>query len=158
SRVRSAWNGMPLRIESPKLKDVRSWLRAGLFSELEHAQLSFDCSVMDHRGLRIVEGSTARAACQAGIEIVCQLIKRKPNAVIGFASGGNLQVFYQELIKLRRINKISFSGVKAIALETMPAKEADGEGQASWLTFFNDLGISSGNVHFLKAFNSASIG
>lgn len=58
----------------------------------------------------------AQATALAGAQVQ-QQIMRKPESVLGFATGGTMEALYAELIRLHRHQALSFAGVRSFNLD-----------------------------------------
>lgn len=60
---------------------------------------------------------TKHAACALGARWIARLLRQKPNAVLGLATGSTPVLLYQELIRLHREEGLDFSGVTTFNLD-----------------------------------------
>lgn len=67
--------------------------------------------------MRVIIRPTAEAACITAARIIADQVLRKPNSVLGLATGGTPVVCYRELIRLHRENHLDFSQVTTFNLD-----------------------------------------
>ncbi len=67
--------------------------------------------------MRVIIRNDAASACISAARIIAALVKRKPTAVLGLATGGTPVVCYQELIRLHQQESLDFSQVTTFNLD-----------------------------------------
>ncbi len=90
------------------------------------------------------------AAAKVAARIIEDLIRRKPSAVLGLATGGTPLGLYQELIRLHREKGLDFSGITTFNLDEYVGISP--EHPASYHRFmqenlFDHVNILPGNIH-----------
>jgi glucosamine-6-phosphate deaminase len=81
---------------------------------------------------------------------VADLIKRKPNAVLGLATGSSPLAAYEELAQLIHSEKIDVSHVRGFALDEyigLPLSHPQSYHSTIWRTVVEPLGLNPANVH-----------
>ena len=82
--------------------------------------------------------------------IVAEQINRKPDSVIGFATGSTPVGMYKELIKLNKAGKLSFSGIIAFNLdEYFPIKKSNAQSYDYFMkdNLFNHVNIDKSKLN-----------
>jgi glucosamine-6-phosphate deaminase len=100
--------------------------------------------------LRVIIRPTAEAACITAARMIADQVIRKPNSVLGLATGGTPVVCYRELIRLHREGKLDFSQVTSFNLDEYVGLPADHP--QSYHTFmdenlFNHINVLKSNIH-----------
>ena len=67
--------------------------------------------------MEIVIQSTAEAASIVAAKIIAQLVRRKPDAVLGLATGSTPLALYRELVRMHCEDGLDFSGVRTFNLD-----------------------------------------
>ncbi|MFT0762610.1 glucosamine-6-phosphate deaminase [Scrofimicrobium sp. R131] len=81
---------------------------------------------------------------------VARVLRRKPNAVIGLATGSSPLPLYQELIRLQQAGEISFAEAKAFCLDEyvgLPADHPEGYRNFIEREFTGQVDFAPGTVH-----------
>ena len=90
-------------------------------------------------------GVGAKAAC-----VMADVIKNKPNAVIGLATGSSPLTMYAELIKKYESGELSFEKVTSVNLDEYAGLSADHDQSYSYFmhkNLFNHINIKEENVN-----------
>jgi len=90
----------------------------------------------------------SRKAC----EILVNEISKKPNLVLGFATGETPLGFYKELVNVYKKKKIDFSKIKSFNLdEYYSIKKSDKNSYSYYMhkNLFDKVNIKKGNINFL---------
>jgi glucosamine-6-phosphate deaminase len=100
--------------------------------------------------MEVIIQSDADAAARMAARVVAKLIRRKPNAVLGLATGNTPLGLYRELVRLHREEELDFSRVTTFNLDEYVGLAADHP--ASYHAFmhenlFNHLNIPRGQIH-----------
>ena len=85
-----------------------------------------------------------------GAEKVAALIKDKPNAVIGFATGSTPLGLYQQLIQFHKIDGLDFSGITTFNLDEYIGLQADhvqSYAYFMWRHLFSHINVNKEAVH-----------
>jgi len=96
--------------------------------------------------------SSQNAVSKEAVEILCRQIKKKPNLVLGLATGTTMKPFYKELIKHCKRCKLDFSKVKTFNLDEYSGlSEGDKHSLRHFMenNFFKHVNISKKNIYFL---------
>jgi glucosamine-6-phosphate deaminase len=83
-------------------------------------------------------------------QIIGTLLKRKPDAVLGLATGSTPVGLYQNLIKMYQNKEISFSDVRTFNLDEycgLPKEHPQTYRQFMWRNLFDYIDIKKENVH-----------
>lgn len=86
-------------------------------------------------------------------EIIIKEINKKPNLVIGFATGKTPLGLYKELVKAYKNKKLDFSEIKAFNLdEYYPIKKTNTKSFYYYLhkNLFDKINIKNGNINLLN--------
>src|SRR4051812_38803800 len=67
--------------------------------------------------MEVIIRESAEAGCILGAKIIANVVREKPNAVLGLATGRTPQRLYQELIRLHRDEGLDFSRVTTFNLD-----------------------------------------
>ena len=103
-----------------------------------------------------IEESSANASGKAA-EIVINLLKSKPNAVLGLATGGTPVRLYGELIDANSRGEISFKSVETFNLDEylgIPAADANSYRSFMDRNFFDRIDIDKSKTHILDGMAS----
>lgn len=90
---------------------------------------------------------------QKATEVVAEVIKSKPDCVLGLATGSTPVGMYQRLAKLNIAGKLDFSKVKTYNLdEYYPIKPTDEQSYRFFMNknLFNNINIDIANTHLLN--------
>jgi len=89
---------------------------------------------------------------QTGAEIVAEVVRRKPNAVLGLATGSTPLGLYRRLIQLAQALEVDFHRVTTFNLdeyEGLAANHPQSYRAFMWEHLFQGLGLRDEQVHFL---------
>ena len=75
--------------------------------------------------IKIIATKTAEEAGIAAAEVIANIVKNKPNAVLGLATGSSPIGMYKELIAKYERGEISFKNVKSVNLDEYVGLSAD---------------------------------
>lgn len=67
--------------------------------------------------MEVIIRENAESGCLLGAKIIARLVREKPNAVLGLATGRTPLRLYQELIRMRRDEGLDFSGITTFNLD-----------------------------------------
>src|ERR1043166_6788226 len=67
--------------------------------------------------MEVLIRESAEIGCVLGAKIIASVIREKPNAVLGLATGRTPLRLYQELIRMHRDERLGFSGVTTFNLD-----------------------------------------
>ena len=67
--------------------------------------------------IKIIALKTAEEAGIAAAEVIAEIVKNKPNATLGLATGSSPIGMYKELIAKYKRGEISFKNVKSVNLD-----------------------------------------
>jgi glucosamine-6-phosphate deaminase len=93
------------------------------------------------------------AMSQRGAEIVAEVVRQKPNAVLGLATGSTPEGLYRCLIDIARDEKLDFSQVTTFNLdeyEGLPAGHPQSYHAFMWQHLFEGLGLREEQTNLLS--------
>lgn len=96
--------------------------------------------------MEIIIQPTADAAADIGARVIAKLIKSKPNAVIGLATGSTPVSMYEKLIAMN----LDWSGITTFNLDEyigLPKNHSQTYHTFMWENLFNHINIKAENVH-----------
>ncbi len=67
--------------------------------------------------MRVIIQPDAGAVAEKGAKVIADLVRSKPNAVLGLATGGTVVRCYEELIRIARAENLDFSQVRTFNLD-----------------------------------------
>ena len=91
-----------------------------------------------------------RAASEAAARVVGRLVREKPSAVLGLATGSTPLMLYRELIRIHREEGLDFSQVSTFNLDEYVGLEKDHPQSYHtfmWDNLFSQINIKPENVH-----------
>ena len=100
--------------------------------------------------MEIIIQSDAVAASRAAARLVARLVREKPNAVLGLATGSTPLMLYKEMIRLHKEEGLDFSGVTTFNLDEYIGLEKDHPQSYytfMWENLFSQINIKPENVH-----------
>ncbi len=100
--------------------------------------------------MRVIIRHDAAAACVTAARVMAKLVIRKPNAVLGLATGGTPVGCYCELIRLHQARQINFAKVTTFNLdEYLGLPRAHEQSFYTFMheNFFNHVNVDPGSVH-----------
>lgn len=87
---------------------------------------------------------------RAAAQIVAELIRRKPNCVLGFATGGTPLGLYRELIRMHKYEGLDFSKVTTFNLDEyvgLPPEHDQSYHYFMWENLFRHINVDRRFVH-----------
>jgi len=90
---------------------------------------------------------------QRGARIVAEVVRQKPNAVLGLATGSTPEGLYAELIRIAKDEAIDFSEVTTFNLdeyEGLPAAHPQSYSTFMWENLFTELGLREEQTNLLS--------
>jgi len=100
--------------------------------------------------MEIIIKQDAHAAGHAAARVVARVVRGKPNAVLGLATGSTPLTLYKELVRLHREEGLDFSRVTTFNLDEYVGLEKDHPQSYytfMWKNLFSQINIKSENVH-----------
>lgn len=100
--------------------------------------------------MRVITRRNAQAACVTAARIIASLVRQKPNAVLGLATGGTPVNCYAELIRLHRNGEVDFSQVTTFNLDEyvgLPREHLQSFYAFMHENFFNHVNIDPSRIH-----------
>ncbi|MDE1848853.1 MAG: glucosamine-6-phosphate deaminase [Nanoarchaeota archaeon] len=100
--------------------------------------------------MRIIISTTGECIRKAAAAI-SEIIKRKPNATLGLATGSTMIPLYRELVRLYKKGEIDFSRVRTFNLDEyadLSFNDKNSYHRYMNRNFFNKVNIKKLNVHF----------
>ena len=100
--------------------------------------------------MEVIISKDAQVASRAAARVAAALVREKPDAVLGLATGGTPQRLYGELIRMHREEGLDFSSITTFNLDEY-AGIGRGHPQSfhtfMWKTLFSRINIQPENVH-----------
>ncbi len=90
------------------------------------------------------------AICKEGARIVAELVRKKPDCVLGLATGSSSLKLYQELIRMHREEGLDFSKVTTFNLDEdvgLPPSHDQSYHFFMWENLFKHINLDSRYVH-----------
>ena len=100
--------------------------------------------------MEIIIKENGEAASVAAARLVARLVREKPNAVLGLATGSTPLKLYRELIRIHQEEGLDFSGVTTFNLDEyigLPKDHEQSYYSFMWNNLFSHINISRENVH-----------
>jgi glucosamine-6-phosphate deaminase len=97
------------------------------------------------------------ALSQRAARVVAELVRRKPNAVIGLATGSTPEGLYAQLIRIARDEKLDFSRITTFNLdeyEGLPASHPESYRSFMQRNLFDALGLANEQTNLLSGMSS----
>ncbi len=95
-------------------------------------------------------GADYNAICKEGARIVAELVRKKPDCVLGFATGSSPLGLYQELIRMHREEGLDFSKVTTFNLDEyvgLPPDHDQSYHFFMWENLFKHINVDPRYVH-----------
>jgi len=92
-----------------------------------------------------------------GAQIVAEVVRQKPNAVLGLATGSTPEGLYAELVRIAKDESIDFSEVTTFNLdeyEGLPAGHPQSYNKFMWDNLFEGLGLRDAQTNLLSGMAS----
>ena len=100
--------------------------------------------------MEIIIQQNKQTASVAVARVVARLVREKPDAVLGLATGSTPLPLYAELIRMHREEGLDFSAVTTFNLDEYVGLEADHEQSYHsfmWQNFFSHININPNKIH-----------
>ncbi|MFA5689834.1 MAG: glucosamine-6-phosphate deaminase [Kiritimatiellales bacterium] len=100
--------------------------------------------------MEVIIQKDAETGSRTAAKIVAQLIKKKPDAVLGLATGSTPLLLYKELIRMHNKDGLDFSGVRTFNLDEyigLPADHEQSYYRFMHENFFDHINIAPENIH-----------
>jgi glucosamine-6-phosphate deaminase len=100
--------------------------------------------------LEIIIQPTAENASAVAAKVIAKLVREKPNAVLGLATGSTPLLLYRELVRQHRKGQIDFRKVKTFNLDEYIGLAPEHPGSYHsfmWKNLFEHINIARKNVH-----------
>lgn len=100
--------------------------------------------------MEIIIQPDSQQASQVAARIVGRLVKEKPHAVIGFATGNTPLQLYKNLVRMHRDDGLDFSGVTTFNLDEyvgVPPVHPSSFHSYMWAHLFSQLNIPNNRIH-----------
>lgn len=100
--------------------------------------------------MEVIIQPDAHAASQAAARVVARLVREKPNAVLGLATGSTPLTLYGELVRMHKDDGLDFGGVTTFNLDEyvgLPADHSQSYHAFMWENLFSQINIKRENVH-----------
>ncbi len=99
--------------------------------------------------MEIIIQTTAEAASIVAARIVAQLVRRKPDAVLGLATGSTPLPMYRELVRMHREDGLDFSRVRTFNLDEyvgLPHEHPQSYHAFMWENVFRHINVPRENI------------
>lgn len=100
--------------------------------------------------MKVLIVETEAAAQRRAVDLICEMVNRKPNAVLGLATGGTMLPVYEQLVARYRSGQASFAGVSTFNLDEYIGLSPDHpQSYRSYMNhaLFNQVDIQLGRTH-----------
>lgn len=100
--------------------------------------------------MEIIIKENGQAASSAAARVVARVVREKPNAVLGLATGSTPLMLYKELIRLHTVDRLDFSRVTTFNLDEYVGLEKthpQSYHAFMWDNLFGQINIKPENVH-----------
>ena len=100
--------------------------------------------------MEVIIRKDPEAGCLLGAKIIARLVREKPNAVLGLATGRTPLQLYQELIRMHQSDGLDFSRVTTFNLDEyvgLPATHDQSYRYFMRENFFRHINIDQANTH-----------
>jgi glucosamine-6-phosphate deaminase len=100
--------------------------------------------------MEIIIQPDSQQASQVAARIVARLVRGKPHAVIGFATGNTPLHLYKNLVRMHREGSLDFSGVTTFSLDEyvgIPPTHPSSFHSYMWAHLFSQINIPNGRIH-----------
>ncbi|MDH3987967.1 MAG: glucosamine-6-phosphate deaminase [Gammaproteobacteria bacterium] len=100
--------------------------------------------------MEVIINSDARVASERAARVVARLVREKPDAVLGLATGSTPLMLYEELIRLHAQEGLDFSRVTSFNLDEYVGLDSDHKWSYNhfmWDKFFSRININPDNVN-----------
>ncbi len=100
--------------------------------------------------MEIIIKQDALTGSQAAARVVARLVREKPNAVIGLATGSTPLMLYKELIRMHKEEGLDFSRVTTFNLDEyigLPKEHPQSYHSFMWNHLFSQINIPSERIH-----------
>jgi glucosamine-6-phosphate deaminase len=100
--------------------------------------------------MEVIIQDTADAGCALGARIIAKIVREKPDAVLGLATGRTPLELYQNLIRLHRDEGLDFSRVTTFNLDEYVGLPSSDDQSYRWFmqeNFFRHINIDNGRTH-----------
>jgi glucosamine-6-phosphate deaminase len=100
--------------------------------------------------MEIIVQPTADAASHIAARHIARIVRDKPNAVLGLATGSTPLVMYRELVRMHREQGLNFSEVTTFNLDEyvgLPAEHPASYHAFMWEHFFSQVNVAKERIH-----------
>jgi len=100
--------------------------------------------------MEIIIRQDADAASHAAARVVARLVREKPNAVIGLATGSTPLMLYRELVRMHKEEGLDFGEISTFNLDEYVGLEKEHQQSYHsfmWENLFSQINIKPENVH-----------
>lgn len=100
--------------------------------------------------MEIIIKESGQVASEAAARVVARLVREKPNAALGLATGSTPLMLYKELIRMHTEEGLDFSGVTTFNLDEyigLPRDHEQSYYTFMWENLFSQINIKPENVH-----------
>jgi len=100
--------------------------------------------------MEIIINTDAHSASQAAARVVARLVREKPDAVLGLATGSTPLMLYRELVRMHADDGLDFSAISTFNLDEYIGLDKEHEQSYHsfmWDNLFSHINIKRENVH-----------
>ena len=100
--------------------------------------------------MEIIIQSDPESASRVAARVIVRLLREKPNAVLGLATGSTPLLLYRELVRLHQEEQLDFSRVTTFNLDEyigLPREHPQSYHSFMWENLFRHVNIQAENVH-----------
>ncbi len=100
--------------------------------------------------MEVIISDTKESASRAAAQVVARLVREKPDAVLGLATGSTPLPLYQELVRMHREEGLDFSRVTTFNLDEyigLPRDHEQSYHSFMWENLFSQINIDPVRVH-----------
>src|SRR4051812_14495765 len=100
--------------------------------------------------MEIIIQSSDEAASQIAARQIARIVREKPHAVLGLATGSTPLKMYRELVRMHREQDLDFSAVTTFNLDEyvgLPAEHPASYHAFMWEHFFSQVNVARERIH-----------
>ncbi len=100
--------------------------------------------------MEVLIRESAEAGCRLAAKVIARVVREKPDAVLGLATGRTPLLLYRELIRLHREEGLSFRGITTFNLDEYVGLPATHDQSYHWFmreNFFRHVDIDPAHTH-----------
>ena len=101
--------------------------------------------------MKLIITKSEKEGVKEAVSVFKEIVRKKPNAVIGFATGGTMIPFYKELAKEYRKKRIDFSKIRGFNIDEfaeLPPEDKNSYHYYMNTNFLGKVNLRKENMHF----------